>query len=183
MGSSYGSIRLWWEVVENRIEVKRLPQAVPSLMHKTSSSSSSSLIDQIVCHSHRGRHCHTHHHPLPKWCLLHTSKQGFALVRAYFLTFFKECLCDTTRSQNDPVSAKWDVPLFESVRRVALAGVGASPLFPEPLSASNLWTRVEPLWDWYCGLWATLEHWYFAQLVSQTWQALKQLNIWTVRNG
>ena len=28
MGSSYGSIRLWWEVVENRIEVKRLPQAV-----------------------------------------------------------------------------------------------------------------------------------------------------------
>ena len=31
MGSSYGSIRLWWEVVENRIEVKRLPQAVTLL--------------------------------------------------------------------------------------------------------------------------------------------------------
>lgn len=101
MGSSYGSIRLWWEVVENRIEVKRLPQAV-TLMHKSSSSSSSSLIDQIVCHPHRGRHCQTHHHPLPKWCYLYTSTQGFPLVKAYFLTFFKECFCDTTTLQNDP---------------------------------------------------------------------------------
>ena len=119
MGSSYGSIRLWWEVVENRIEVKRLPQAV-TLMHKSSSSSSSSLTDQIVCHPHRGRHCQTHHHPLPKWCYLYTSTQGFPLVRAYFLTFFKECFCDTTTLQNDPLNAKCDVPLFESVQRVAL---------------------------------------------------------------
>ena len=63
---------------------------------------------------------------------------GFALVSAYFLTFFKECLFGITTLQNDPVNAKCDVPLFESVLCVALAGVGASPLFPEPLSASNL---------------------------------------------
>ena len=68
----------------------------------------------------RGCHCQTHHHPLPKWCYLYTSTQGFPLVKAYFLTFFKECFCDTTTLQNDPLNAKCDVPLCQSVLCVAL---------------------------------------------------------------
>ena len=61
MGSSYGSIRLWWEVVENRIEVKRLPQAV--------TLPDAQVIVVLIVFPDRSDHCHcqTHHHPaLPK---------------------------------------------------------------------------------------------------------------------
>ena len=135
--------------------------------------------DQIVCH--KGRHCQTHHHPLPKWCYLYTSTQGFPSLRAYFLTFFKECFCDTTTLQNDPQMRCSFVWICTT--RCIIVEKRHLHCFPPPLSASNLWTRVEPLWDWYCGLRPTLEHWYFAQLISQPWQAQKQLNIWTLQNG